>query len=49
MDPVCGVDPAVLPEEIWIKILMYCDAKDILSCGYTCKYLNKTASSDFLW
>jgi len=44
-----GMDPAILPEEIWIKILIYCDINDILSCGYTCKYLNKTVSSDFLW
>jgi len=43
------MDSSVFPEEIWIKILTYCDVKDILSCGYTCKYLNKIVSSDYLW
>jgi hypothetical protein len=29
MDPVFGLDPSIFPEEIWIKILMYCDVNDI--------------------
>ncbi|XP_069680904.1 uncharacterized protein [Periplaneta americana] len=43
------MDPSMFPEEIWIKILTYCDVPDILSCGCTCKYLSKIVSSDYLW
>ncbi|XP_023710332.1 uncharacterized protein LOC111866046 isoform X2 [Cryptotermes secundus] len=43
------MDPSIFPEEIWIKILTYCDVKDILSCSSTCKYLNKVVTSDYLW
>ncbi|XP_021929844.1 uncharacterized protein LOC110834709 isoform X2 [Zootermopsis nevadensis] len=43
------MDPSIFPEEIWIKILKYCQVKDILSLGCTCKYLNKIVSLDYLW
>lgn len=43
------MDPSIFPEEIWVKILAYCDVKDILSCCSTCSYLNEIASSDYLW
>jgi hypothetical protein len=46
---LCRMDPSIFPEEIWIKILTYCDVKDILSCCSTCKYLNKVANLDYLW
>ncbi|XP_067000649.2 uncharacterized protein [Anabrus simplex] len=43
------MDPAIFPEEIWIKILQYCDVADILSFGCTCRYLNKTVDTEYLW
>ncbi|KAK2578044.1 hypothetical protein KPH14_008461 [Odynerus spinipes] len=43
------MDPAVFPEEIWIKILLYCDVPDIIAFGSTCKYLRKTSDTDYLW
>ncbi|XP_012280608.1 actin-related protein 6-like [Orussus abietinus] len=43
------MDPAIFPEEIWIKILLYCDVPDIIAFGSTCKYLRKTSDIDYLW
>lgn len=43
------MDPAIFPEEIWIKILTYCDVPDIIAFGSTCKYLRKTSDTDYLW
>ncbi|XP_063990846.1 uncharacterized protein LOC135169620 [Diachasmimorpha longicaudata] len=43
------MDPPVFPEEIWIKILLYCDVPDIIAFGSTCKYLRKTSDTDYLW
>ncbi|XP_066599230.1 uncharacterized protein [Prorops nasuta] len=43
------MDPAVFPEEIWIKILLYCDVPDIIAFGSTCKYLRRTSDADYLW
>ena len=43
------MDPAIFPEEIWIKILVYCDVPDIIAFGSTCKYLRKTSDTDYLW
>ncbi|XP_015584746.1 actin-related protein 6 [Cephus cinctus] len=43
------MDPAVFPEEIWIKILLYCNVPDIIAFGSTCKYLRKTSDTDYLW
>ncbi|XP_014223846.1 uncharacterized protein LOC106650389 [Trichogramma pretiosum] len=43
------MDPAIFPEEIWIKILLGCDVPDIIAFGSTCKYLRKTSDTDYLW
>lgn len=36
-------------EDVWIKILMMCDAPDIVACIRTCKDLKKIADSTYLW
>ncbi|XP_043502903.1 uncharacterized protein LOC122524618 [Polistes fuscatus] len=43
------MDPAIFPEEIWIKILLHCDIPDIIIFGRTCKYLRKISNSEYLW
>ncbi|XP_043527377.1 uncharacterized protein LOC122537838 [Frieseomelitta varia] len=43
------MDPSIFPEEIWIKILLYCDVPDIIAIGNTCKYLRKASDTDYLW
>ncbi|XP_076752095.1 actin-related protein 6-like [Xylocopa sonorina] len=43
------MDPLIFPEEIWIKILLYCDVPDIIAFGNTCKHLRKTSNTDYLW
>ncbi|XP_076245173.1 actin-related protein 6-like isoform X2 [Calliopsis andreniformis] len=43
------MDPMILPEEVWIKILLYCDVPDIIAFGRTCKYLKKTSDTEYLW
>lgn len=39
----------ILPEEIWMKILLYCDVKDILSFTLTSKSANKIVDSNYFW
>ncbi|KAI4487431.1 hypothetical protein M0804_005580 [Polistes exclamans] len=43
------MDPAIFPEEIWIKILLHCDILDIITFSSTCKYLRTISSSEYLW
>ncbi|KAI4503807.1 hypothetical protein M0802_001210 [Mischocyttarus mexicanus] len=43
------MDPTILPEEIWIKILLHCDVPDIIAFSNTCRYLRNTFSSEYLW
>ena len=38
-----------VPEEIWVKILLYLEPLDILALGRSCKYFAKHADNDHVW
>ena len=38
-----------VPEEIWIKIILFLEPLDILSVGRTCRFFTKYADNEHIW
>ena len=38
-----------VPEEIWMKIILFLEPLDILSVGRTCRYFTKYADNEHIW